>query len=495
MIEYREWIRNLLYDIYFRISDFLKQKIKKMKLTKYIIIVLAVTLLATACKVGPNYKQPDVIVAEQFRFSANEDSIQNIEWWTMFNDPDLDTLVNYALDSSLDVLAMAKRVEQARYNVGYTKSDIWPTFGVQAGVSSGNFSGTRLPSQSNAFSAGVNLSWELDFWGKFRRLTESAKADYLATEYGMRELQVSVITEVSKTYFILLDYKARQKVAEKTLESRNEYLDIIQQKFDAGLVPEIDLNQAQMQKAIAESAIPLYKRYVAKTEHALSILIGKNPGEIKASKDLLEAVIPESIPNGLPSQLLSRRPDILKSEMLLRAQNAKIGAAVAMRFPSISLSGFMGGASNDLSSFTTEGLAWNAGTNLLGPLFQFGKNKRRVEIERAKTEEKLFEYDKTILNAFREVEDALVDIETYNEEIVSRKAHFKAADNAQKLSQLRYDKGVTSYLEVLESQRQAFEAELNLYKTKQEFLNSYILLYKAVGGGWISKEEQKESEK
>ena len=461
-----------------------------MKKTKYIILISAVVVFATSCKMGPNYERPEVIVAEQFRYTANSDSIQDLEWWTMFNDANLDTLISYALDSSLDVLAMAKRVEQARYTVGYRKSDIWPTFGVQGGISSGNFSGNRLPSETNAFSAGVNLSWEIDFWGKFRRLTESAKAEYLATEFGMKQLQISVITEVTRNYFMLLDYKSRHKVAAQTLELRNEYLEIIQKKFDAGVIPEIDLNQAQMQKAIAESALPLYKRYVAKTEHALSVLIGKIPGEILTDKDLIESIIPDKIPNGLPSQLLERRPDILKSEMLLRAQNAKIGAAVAMRFPSISLSGFMGGASADLSSFTAQGLAWNISSNLVGPLFQFGKNKRRVDIERAKTEEYIFNYKNTILNAFREVEDALINISTYEEEIVARKAHFTAADNAQELSKLRYDKGVTSYLEVLESQRQAFEAELNLYKTQQEFLNSYILLYKAVGGGWISKDNK-----
>jgi len=310
----------------------------------------------------------------------------------------------------------------------------------------------------------------------------------------MRELQVSVITEVVNSYFLLLDYKSRLKVAEKTLKLREEYLTIIQQKFNGGIIAEIDLNQAQMQKAIAESAIPVYTRFVAKTENALSILIGKKPGNIIADKDLLEAIVPSEIPNGLPSELLERRPDILEAEMNLMAQNAQIGVAVAMRFPAISLSGFLGGASNDLSNLTSGGLVWNAGANLLGPIFQFGMNKARVDIEREKTKQALYSYNKVVLQSFREVEDALIDIQTYKDEIEARKSHFEAADNAQALSKQRYDQGVTSYLEVLESQRQAFEAELNLYKTKQEFLNSYVKLYKAVGGGWISEEEKKEAE-
>ena len=462
-----------------------------MKLTKYILIVVAISALATSCKLGPEYKRPEVVSPEKFRFSTSEDSLQNIDWWTMFNDPDLDTLVKYALDSSLDVLTMASRVDQARYTVGYTKADMMPNFGIEGGISSGNHGGFN---ENGSFSAGVNMAWEIDFWGKYRSLTDAARAELLATEFGMRELQLSVITEVVTQYFFLLDYKARLKVAEKTLETRNKYLDIIQQRFDVGYAPMIDLNQAQMQVAIAKSAIPVYKRLVVKTENALSILIGKNPGSVIADKDLMETIVPENIPNGLPSELLERRPDILQSEMILAAQNAQIGAAIAMRFPSISLTGFFGGASNDLSVLNSTGLAWNVGANFLGPLFNFNKNKRRVDIEREKTEQAIYIYRKTILNAFREVEDALVDIETYKDEIESRENHFKAADNAQDLSQQRYDKGVTSYLEVLESQRQAFESELNLYQTKQEYLNSYIRLYKAIGGGWISGEEKKNAE-
>ncbi len=465
-----------------------------MKYTKYILIVIAISTLVTSCKLGPDYKRPEIVTAEKFRFSASDDSLQNIEWWTMFNDSELDTLVKYALDSSLDVLTMASRVEQARYTVGYTKADALPNFGVQGGINRGNYSGFVLPSESSSFSAGVNMAWEIDFWGKYKSLNEAAKADLLATEYGMRELQIALITEVVTEYFQILDYKARLKVAEKTLKTRNEYLDIIQQRFDVGYAPEIDLNQAQMQVAIAQTAIPVYKRMLAKTENALSILIGKNPGPIIANKDLKDIEIPEEIPNGLPSELLERRPDILQSEMMLASQNAKISAAIAMRFPAISLTGFLGGASNDLTQLNATGLAWNVGANFLGPLFNFNKNKRRVQIEREKTEQAIYAYRKTILQAFREVEDALVDISSYKDEIKSRENHFKAADNAQNLSKQRYDKGVTSYLEVLESQRQAFESELNLYQAKQLYLNSYIKLYKAIGGGWISKEEEKAAE-
>jgi multidrug efflux system outer membrane protein len=453
--------------------------------TKYLIAIIIISLFFSGCKLGPVYKQPAVNVSENYRFTINNDSTGTTKWWTLFNDSDLDTLVKYALDSSLDVLIMASRVEQARYNLGYVKADMFPLFGVQARAARGNFGGFKLPSVNNNFSAGLNMTWEIDFWGKYRSLNDAAKAEYLATEYGMQALQISVVTEVINSYFTLLDYKARLDIAQKTLQTRNEYLKIIQQRFSVGYIPEIDLNQAQMQKAIAESAVPLYQRMVAKAENALSVLIGNNPQEILTHQNIFEIPVPEKIPNGLPSELLKRRPDILQAEMQLKAQNERIGAAIAMRFPSISLSGFLGGASNDLSTFVSEGAAWNIGAGLLGPVFNFNKNKRRVQIEKEKTEQALYQYRKTVLYAFKEVEDALVDIKTYNKEIKSRQAHYNAAANAEKLSKQRYDKGVTSYLEVLETQRQAFESALNLSKTKQELLNSYIRLYKAIGGGIV----------
>ncbi len=452
-----------------------------MQKIKFILLFIIAVSIAS-CKMGSDFEKPEFQTNKSYRFTINSDSLDTEEWWTLFNDKSLDSLVQIALDTNLDVLTLASRVEQARYNMGYTKADMLPNFGVQAGAMRGNFAQQKMPSTSNNFAAGVNMAWELDFWGKFRRLNEAAQAEYLSSEYGLINLKVAIVTEVVSTYFTLIDYKARYDVALKTLESRVEYLNIIQQRYDAGVIPEIDLNQAQMQKAIAETAIPSYRRLLSKVENSLSILISRSPYEIITTSEIMDMEIPETVPNGMPSELLERRPDIKQAEMNLMAQNARVGAAIAMRFPSISLSAFAGGASDELSTFTASGLAWNTGLNLVGPLFNFGKNKRRVDIEREKTKQALYSYNKTVLQAFREVEDALIDIETYSNEINAREDHFNAANSAMNLAQLRYDKGVTSYLEVLEFQRQAFEAELNLIKTKQEFMNSYIRLYKSVGG-------------
>ncbi len=199
--------------------------------------------------------------------------------------------------------------------------------------------------------------------------------------------------------------------------------------------------------------------------------------------------LPPDIPVGIPSMLMERRPDIIQAEYLAHAQTAKIGVAVAQRFPAISVTGLLGVASNDISALTANGMAWNAGASLLGPLFEFGKNKKRVEVERHKAEQALYEYERIVITAFREVEDALVEIETFKDERQARQDHVTAALNAQRLSKERYDKGVTSFLELLESQRQAFEAELRLSETTQKLFNGYVKLYKALGGGWLSEEE------
>jgi len=255
----------------------------------------------------------------------------------------------------------------------------------------------------------------------------------------------------------------------------------------------LNKNQSQIQEAIAAAAVPAFQRFVAQTEHTLSILIGRNPQAITAGI-LSNQVIPPYIPPGLPSDLLARRPDLMESEQLLHAQTARIGVAKAARFPTLSLTGLIGGASTSLTSFNSAEIAWNISGQLLGPLFYWGQNKRRVDIERQRTEQALQFYEQSVLIAFAEVEDALIEVETYEREYNARQRQLVAAQNAARLSQARYDGGVTSYLEVLEQDRSRFDAELSASETRQLQLNSFVRLYKALGGGWISDTERTQSE-
>jgi multidrug efflux system outer membrane protein len=457
--------------------------------------ILVLLVFAVSCKVGPKREIPIVETEDLYRYdslSTAEDTLVNLRWWEMFNDPILDTLIIVALDSNRDAKIAASRVLQAKASLGFTKADLWPGIGYSASYQNGNVIQKQLgiPGTNQNFTAGATLNWELDFWGKFRRANEAALADLISTEYGLRSIQMSLISEVSSSYFLLLDYRERLRVSHNTLELRDSSLNIIQARFDAGIVPEIDLNQSQIQQAIAAAAIPLYERQVAQTEHALSILVGFNPDSVIIGFDLKLQEIPKMVPPGIPSILLARRPDIMAAEQNVYAANARVGVAVAQRFPSISLTGLLGASSNDLASFGAAGAAWSVGGDLLGPLFYFNKNKRRVEVEKAKTEQAVYAYEKVVLNAFREVQDALVEMRTLHVELEARENYVRAALNARELSAARYDKGVTSYLEVLQTEQSAFEAELSYAKTYRELLEAYVKFYKALGGGWLSAEEE-----
>jgi len=335
------------------------------------------------------------------------------------------------------------------------------------------------------------LNWEIDFWGKFKRSTEAARAELMASEYGLKAVQLALISDVVRTYYQLLDFHQRLAISESTLTSRIESLKIIQQRFDKGIISELDVNQAQIQKEIAAGAIPLYQRSIAKTENGLAILLGRLPETVRIKKNL-GGTPPPDIPVGLPADILTRRPDILQTSYLLKAQTERIGVAEALRLPAISLTGTLGIASTDLGAITTEGGVWSIGGRLLGPIVDFGKNKRRVEIEEQKTQQALYQYENTVLTAFREVDDALAEIATYRDELAAIDRQQKAAKNANDLSKERYDKGVSSYLEVLDTERTLFSAELQQSDLQQQYRNAYVNLYRALGGGWVSQEERKE---
>ena len=463
----------------------------------YLILLSGVLIYFSGCAVGPDFEHPEYAGTNEFRFdtvNVAEDTIVNLKWWELFNDPVLDTLIAHALIENKDVMIAAARIESARANLGMTKAEQWPTLGYSANVAGGNFGGgMRFDNNSSAFNAYPEMYWEIGFWGKYRRMNESARAELLASEYGMRTVQIGLISAVASTYFALLEYQEKLRIARETYISRDSGLRIIKARFDYGIVAEIDYNQAQIQTAISAAAIPSYERAVANTENALSVLLGKDPENIVTGVSLIDQDLPPEIPSGLPSQLLQRRPDVLQAEALYAAQNARIGIAQALRWPSLNITGLLGYATNDLMAFNAGGLAWAVAGSLTGPIFQFGKNKRRVDVERASTEAALLQYENVTLQAFKEVEDALMAIKTYNEELKAAKIRNDAAINAEMLSGQRYDKGQTSYLEVLESQRQSFDAQLAYAQTQSALLGSYIALYKALGGGWLSPEEEQQA--
>ncbi len=461
---------------------------KSIRIIGFILVLAGIVF---SCKVGPNYQEPEDETPQTFRYTNNAtDSIINLNWWELFNDPTLDTLIKTALAQNKNLLIAASRIEQARANVKFNKADMGPKIGVQAGAGVSNQL-FGLPTNSNFenYNAAGTFNWELDFWGKFRRSTEAAQAEMLATFYGKRAIEVALISEVATNYFELLDYKARLAISESTLALRDSTLQIIQARFDEGYTHIIDVNQAQIQKGITQASVPRFKRFISFTEHNINLLLGKNMDSVATIENLLSYDMPDSIPTGIPSEILQRRPDILQTEQFYRAQNARIGVAQAMRFPSISLTGLLGVGSADLSNLVSNGLGWSVGASLLGPVFEWGKNARRVDIERELAKQYLLDYENTVLTALLEVDNSLVELSTFKEELIANEMKMMAAQNASSLSRQRYYQGVTSYLEVIENQRQEFDARLAYSENYQLLLNSYIGLYKSLGGGWVSEAE------
>ena len=317
--------------------------------------------------------------AEDFRGVADEESLANVDWWEIFEDPILRELIETALEQNQDLLAAAWRIDEARATLGFVKADMYPSFGMQATAQRNSPSAEVLGfdlNDFNTFSASAGVSWEADLWGKFRRSNESARAELFATQWGQRALVVSLVSEVARGYFLLRDLDARLEISKATLESRHKQTELVRNRFNGGIVSELDVRQAEVQEAIAAAAVPSFERQVIQTENALSLLLGRNPGEVSRGTELVKQVLPEEPPVGLPSELLQRRPDVRQTEDLLRAQLARIGVAQAMRWPSLSLTGLLGLQSQELSSFVS-GSTWNVGANLTAPPFEF----RVVELD------------------------------------------------------------------------------------------------------------------
>ncbi|WP_157237889.1 efflux transporter outer membrane subunit [Desulfobacter curvatus] len=452
------------------------------------LVLLSGFGLSGCLTLGPDFKSPVVDVPVAYRFApAASGSDQDLKWWELFKDPVLYELVTTALENNQDLKTALSRIEEARFTHGMTRADQFPAVDLGAGGFVGNYSGTRSTFTNHNYYVAPSLSWELDFWGKFKRSTAAAQAQILASAYGAWAVRTTLIADVVSAYYQLLDYRQRLEMSRDTLTSRQDGLDIITKRFDKGIIPEIDVNQAQIQLEVAAGAIPSYERLIAKTEHRLKLLTGRLPGTVRTGITLDKQPLPPMIPVGMPASLLERRPEIKEALALVHAANEKIGVAVAQRFPAISLTGVLGLASSEMSDITNHGGIWNLSGSLLGPLFDFNKSKFRVEVAKEQTRQALFNYQEVVLTAFKEVEDALVEVDTYKRESDASQRKVAAAENAYKLSFERYDKGVSSYLEVLDSQRTLFSAQLEYSQNRQLYFNAYVNLYKALGGGWLSK--------
>jgi multidrug efflux system outer membrane protein len=461
---------------------------------------LVALLMLGGCAAGPDYERPELEVPENYIQPVEQgEAFANVPWWELFEDEQLQALIRIALEENQDLGIAAARVEEFRAVLGVTRADQFPSVditasGAQAEGSTNVFPG-NIPGVPNDKVENYRLSadvfFELDLFGRLRRSTEAARAQLLATEEAQRSITISLVASVASTYMLLRDLDAQLEIARRTKSTRTDSLGIIQARFDKGTVPKLDVNQAEIELAVADAAIATAERAVAQTENALAILLGRNPGAIPRGLALKQQALPPGIPAGLPSELLQRRPDVLASEAELAAQTARIGVAQAARWPSLSLTGALGFESDDLSTLTDSGSDfWSAGVGILAPVFNAGRNKSRVEVEEARTEQALLAYEQTVQRAFREVEDALVAVRTYRAEHEARRRQVAAARSAAMLSRARYDGGVTSYLEVLDTERSLFNAELTESQTLRLYINAIIELYKSLGGGWMPENDE-----
>ncbi|HEX5759595.1 MAG TPA: efflux transporter outer membrane subunit [Thermoanaerobaculia bacterium] len=457
---------------------------------------LAALPLAACTALGPAYESPEVAMPAGYSAAAPVPAAAAAtlpaRWWTLFGDAALDRLVDEALGANQDLAAAAARVEEARALAGIARADQLPEVTVGVDASRTRLSRETLnlppevviPLEIDRFRASANLFYELDFWGRLRRLTEAARAELLATEEGRRSVELGLVSEVAAAYFDLLAFDHQLQVVRDTLGSRGESVRLQRLRFDAGTISGLDLAQAEAELAATEATVPALERQVRLTEDRLAVLLGRIGGSVERGGALTAVAAPE-VPVGLPSALLARRPDVVAAERRLAAANARIGAARAAYFPSIALTGFAGTESAELASLFGSGTGvWQAALGLVEPIFNAGRTRRQVEAARAREQQALAAYTRAVQGAFAEVEDALVARRTgaAEREILARQV--EALARARRLAELRYEAGESSYLEVLDAERSLFRAELELSRARRNELAATVDLMRALGGGW-----------
>lgn len=450
---------------------------------RYLLLPLLLIMAINGCKMGPNYSRPPESEPEVYRYDyPSAENIANMDWWQFFGDSVLVNLIYEALENNRDLRTSFYRINEALAVTGIVKADLYPRI---------NYSGdgaARYTTEGDGVKgvggAVIAIDYQLDIWGRFSRLNEAAIQEYLATEEAYRGITISLIGAVADSYILLRDLDNRLLISINTEKAWNDNLDIVETRHNAGMVSEVDLNQAIIQLEEARASIQQLTRLRDQTENAISVLIGSPPQAIPRGLALYDQIFPPEIPTGLPSELLDRRPDIREAERLLHAQTARIGAAEALLYPQFTITSDLGVnfALNPVLGFAT------LGGQMLGPIFNSGANKSQIEVEKARTMQLLNNYEQRYLLALQEVSDAMIAVNALQKEWESRQKQLDAAGNAVDLSWIRYNNGLTSYLEVLDLQRSYFSSQLKASETLQEQLNAIIGLYIALGGGWESED-------
>ncbi len=468
---------------------------------RYSVSVIVVTAgLLSSCAVGPNYARPAVPVPVNFRApeplpAPQAASLADLKWFEIFKDEQLQQLTRTALEQNYDLRDAVARVEQARANLGITRSNQFPQASASGDIDFARLSrdgslplpASFVPNQNRNWGQGTLnlLSFEVDIWGRLRRSTESARASLLNAEENRKAVVTTLVSDVATDYFNLLQLDYELEISQRTLDTRRDSLRLVQQRQDGGVATLLDLRQAEQLVSSAAETIPTLQQEIEQTENQISLLVGKNPGTVVRGGKFIDQEMPPEVPAGMPSSLLERRPDIRAAEQALIAANANIGVAKAAYFPQLSLSGFLGGQSTQLASlFNGPHSTWSFVPQLSQPIFTAGRLKSGVKLAEAERDSALIQYEKTIQTAFSEVSNALIAHQRTHESRVEQERLVTALQDRTRLAYVRYRGGVDTQLNALDADRDLFQAELSLAQIRLGELLSVVQLYKALGGGW-----------
>jgi NodT family efflux transporter outer membrane factor (OMF) lipoprotein len=456
-------------------------------------LVMGVSL--ASCVMGPNYKRPviDVPAVHRGQTQPASASLADVKWFDLFGDDQLTTLIDTALKDNFEMRIVAERVLQARAVFGITRANQFPSLDVSAGVNtirSSQVGANAMPAEADAtvnyVQAGFSVGWELDVWGRLRRLSEAARAQYLATEEARHGVTTTLIADVTQTYLALRELDLELDIARRTRDVANDALRLVEARRTGGVASALDVRQAQQLLFTATAQIASVEREIAQIENALSLLLGRTPGDVARGRPLEAFHAPPSVPAGLPSSLLERRPDIRQAEQELIAANAQIGAAKAEYFPRIALTGFFGAQSRALTDLVSGPAALASATlGATAPIFNAGRTRKNVELAEAIQREAMVNYQRVIYTALRDVADSLAAHTKTSEEREQQERLVETLRESARLALERYQGGVDSYLPVLDAQRNLFQGELDLARLRERELASIVQLYRALGGGWF----------
>ena len=459
-----------------------------------IIIPLLLLIFAVSCSVGPDYVRPPVEMPDSTLYMQDytvEDSLAlalaDTTWWELFGDTVLTYLIKTAVQENNDIKIAAARVDEFMGLYGINQSDYYPKFDVGASGRVGEYNADGVKFRSERWTLDVSAFWEIDIWGKYRRANEAALADLLAAEEVRRGVILSITSFVAISYFDLLSLDAQLDIAKRTVESREKTLGLFQQRWERGDISQLEISQLESEYWFAKSQIPFIEKSIVQLENAISVLLGRNPGPIPRGQMINDLVLPD-IPESLPSELLERRPDVLQAEQELISANAKIGVVKSQYYPSLSLNGLIGFSNNDISKlFESSSIVWNTGGSLLAPLFRAGEISSQVDASEAIQRQAFFNYIKSVQTAFSDAQNALVERKKTEEIYFSDGKRLEALTIYYDLSYLRYDEGATSYLEVLDAERNLFNSELGYAQSRATMLKSVVGIFSSLAGGWLDK--------